>query len=41
MYELVKPYIRGYTRPAYHGSRYAKVTVDTTHHGYASDRLTR
>ena len=41
VYELVKPYIRGYTRPAYHGSRYAKVTVDTTHRGYASDRLTR
>ena len=41
VYELVKPYIRGYTRPAYHGSRYAKVTVDTTHRGYVSDRLTR
>lgn len=41
VYELVKPYIRGYTRPAYHGSRYAKVTVDTTHRSYVSDRLTR
>ena len=41
VYELVKPYIRGYTRPAYYGSRYAKVTVDTMHRGYVSDRLTR
>ena len=41
VYELVKPYVHGYTRPAYHGSRYAKVTVDTTHRGYVSDRLTR
>ena len=41
VYELVKPYIQGYARPAYHGSRYAKVTVDTTHRGYVSDRLTR
>ncbi len=41
VYELVKPYIRGYKRPAYHGSRYADVTVDTTHPDYPQDRLTR
>lgn len=41
VYELVKPYISGYTRPAYHGSRYAKVTVNTTYRAYESDRLTR
>ena len=41
VYELVKPYINGYTRPAYHGSRYAKVTVNTTYRAYESDRLTR
>ena len=37
-YELVKQFIRGYQLPAYHGSRYKNVTIDTTHPGYPTDR---
>ena len=40
-YELVKPYIHGYNRPAYHGSRYKNVTIDTTHPDYPTDRLSQ
>ena len=41
IYELVKPYIRGYNRPAYYGSRYKDVTIDTTHPDYPTDRLSQ
>ena len=41
IYELVKPYVHGYTRPAYHGSRYKDVTIDTTHPDYPADRLSQ
>lgn len=40
-YELVKPYIHGYKRPAYYGSRYKDVTIDTTHPDYPADRLSQ
>ena len=40
-YELVKPYIHGYNRPAYYGSRYKDVTIDTTHPDYPADRLSQ
>ena len=39
VYELFKPYVHGYRRPAYHGSRYKDVTIDTTHRDYPADRL--
>lgn len=41
IYELVKPYLHGYNRPAYHGSRYKDVTIDTTHPDYPADRLSQ